>query len=69
MLSNELLNTFVITKDLADVTLASDDGITLRAKKTFLLLDFKSLPKLNALTSQPSTFFVAMIIIYKIGLL
>ena len=56
----KLLNKFVITKVFADVTLASDDGITIRAHKFFPLFNFKSLPKSNVLTSQTSTFSVAI---------
>ena len=59
----ELFNKFVISKVFADVTLACDDGITLRAHKFFpkFKFKFKSLPKLNALTSRTSTLSVAKI--------
>ena len=57
----EFLNKFVISKVFADVTLASDDGITLSAHKFFpqFKFEFKSLPKSNALTSRTSTLSVA----------
>ena len=55
----KLLSKFVNTKDFSDVTLATDDGIQLRAHKFFPFRNFQSLPKLNALTSLTSTFIVA----------
>ena len=56
----EFVNKFVISKVFANVTLASDDSVTLRAHKFFPLFNFKSLPESNALTSQTSTFSVAI---------
>ena len=62
----EFVNKFVISKVIADVTLASDDGITLSAHKISpqFKFEFKSLPKSNALTSRTSTLSVANMLGY-----